>query len=152
MRFTSRKCYHLRGGLLHRLFTLTRLAAGGTISVALSVEKRGYAEKTAAACFRPVITRHFFRRSPDFFLIICLYHQKQTKRLYPICYPLIILNQKDPRQNLPHHPFHHQEVHHRHPTNLLHRHTFLTLPDFRYPSPRLHPQIHRQDQRGFRLC
>ena len=151
MRFASDSRYRLPGGLLHRLFTLTRLAAGGTISVALSVEKQGYAEKTAAACFRPVIARHFFRRSPDFCLIICLYHQKQTKRLYPIYYPLIILNQKDPRQNLPHHPFHHQEVRHHHLTNQLHRHIVLILPDFRYPYPLLHPRIHHQGLRGFRL-
>ena len=65
MRFTSRTCYQLRGSLLHCLFTLTRFAAGGTISVALSVTHWAL-QKTAAARLCPVITRHSFRRSPDF--------------------------------------------------------------------------------------
>jgi len=39
----------------------------------------------AASVCCPVIIRHFFRRSPDFCLIVPSFHKGCTTRLYPIC-------------------------------------------------------------------
>ena len=64
MRFTHCFCYQKHGSLLHYHFTLTCLP-GGIFSVALSVTKGLYSKTVTSTCC-PVITRHFFRRSPDF--------------------------------------------------------------------------------------
>ncbi len=64
MRFTSHNCYQLCGSLLHCLFTLTIFMA--VIFLLHYLSKPDYTRIYVVTKFCPVVTRHFFRRSPDF--------------------------------------------------------------------------------------
>lgn len=91
MGVTRPQCYHLRRWSLTPPFHPYLLFASKKQAVRFLLHflsEIRLCKKLTAADFCPVITRHFFRRSPDFFLIIRLYHQKRTKRLYPICFTL----------------------------------------------------------------
>ena len=114
MRFTSQLCYQSCGSLLHCLFTLTRLATGGNISVALSVT-RWAMQKNCSCQFVPGYYPAFFPKEPGLSLTTNRYHQRFAARLYSICYlltnfkritlhPLLHQNRLNPRLLKTHHP------------------------------------------------
>ena len=134
MRFASRSCYQKRGSLLHCLFTLTRLAAGGTISVALSVTCWAMQNCKQNCSFQlvPGYYPAFFPKEPGLSLTSPDYHQSVLPRLYSICYlltncqrinlrPLLFLNHPD-------HRHHHQNLHY---------------PDLLNPLSTRHPHPHQ---------
>jgi hypothetical protein len=88
MRFAGYICYQIYGSLLHCLFTLTNGLMFAVYFLLHYLSVTGFVqimENCTKPIYCPVIIRHFFRRSPDFRLIILFYHQDRMMQLCPIC-------------------------------------------------------------------